>query len=109
MMVRGITDADIDILRLACAYGLRHTAGPHEWPKSLLWAEDTDECDVHARLTRNDKLRIEQMWADGVSGKAIAREIGVKDSKVWSYIAKHRDKFPHRYRTVITRRRGGKP
>lgn len=99
MLVRGIADADIDVLRLACAYGLRHTAPPKRWPESPLWAEEVSLRVEPTVLTEEDVARAEELWRQGVPAREIARRLGFRLHRIYSLVNNHRDRFPYRYRT----------
>ena len=47
-------------------------------------------------MTAQQALAIERMWAEGVSGKEIARRIGIERQRVYEYANTHRWSCPKR-------------
>lgn len=87
---------DLDAFRMACAYGLRRTAGPHRYPPLPMWDE---ECPYE----RDRKLVAADMWERGATAREIAEEIGTSEGNVWCMASSNRDMFPRR------REWGGEP
>lgn len=79
---------------VAACGGLRHTAPPVERPAYVPYEEECGEAPV--RHSPEFRARAMELWEDGMSIKAIAKELRMGEVAMASYICGHRDDFPYR-------------
>lgn len=85
----------LDVLRLACAYGLADS-GHREWPKLPLFCEETGLREMPPPMSDEKLSAAERLWRHGYSAKYIAAVIGVGHKRLEDTIRRSRDRFPYR-------------
>lgn len=86
------------VLRLVAAYGLDVEApAERERPPYVPYCDDLGVREYQP-MSRERLLWASRLWAEGMSIKAIARELGVSPVTIGGQTCRHRELFPHRNR-----------
>lgn len=97
MAYEGVMDSQV--LRLVVAYGLRDGAlapvEPEERPPYVPYCEDLGVSEI-TYTSRETILAASRLWKQGLSIKAIARELDTNPMRIASITCRYRGLFPYR-------------